>query len=116
MATKRRPNLFKPFMNGFAPKYIQFSKRLAIAVTLFWMIYRIAQFVVILIQPDVANAMVDMVDGVDKAMMANMAWYTGNSSVEKIALAFVDAKKDKDDKEDEGDEEDDPVEDDSTNG
>ena len=72
---------------------MQFSKKLAVVVTLFWMVYRIAQFVVILIEPTVANSMVDMVRGVDSAMMANMAWYTGNSSVEKLAIAFVNSKE-----------------------
>ena len=98
MARKKRkvPFWAKPFIKRGGRKYMQFSKKLAVTVTAFWMIYRIAQFVVILIRPEVAESMTDLVKGVDGIQMANMGWYTGNSSVEKIALAFVEKEEIKD--------------------
>lgn len=83
-------------------KYVQFSKRMAMIVTIFWMVYRIAQFVVVLVRPEVSSDMAELVKGVDAAQMANMGWYTGNSSVEKIALAFSNNKEKEEETEETG--------------
>lgn len=69
-------------------KFIQYSKKMATRVTIFWMIYRIANFIVVLLRPEVANALVDLSAGVDTIMIVNMSVYTGNSATEKIAIAF----------------------------
>lgn len=69
-------------------KFMQYSKKMATRVTIFWMIYRIVNFVVVIIRPDVANALVDLSTGVDTVMIVNMGFYTGNSATEKIAIAF----------------------------
>lgn len=92
-----------------AKNYVQFSKRIALGVTIFWMVYRIINFVVILIRPGVSQTLVDLVEGVDKVMIANVGWYTGNSSVEKAVLAFSgkkEKKKDDDEEEEEKDNDD----------
>ena len=94
------------FLTG-SKNYIQFSKRIAIAVTIFWMVYRIVNFVVILIRPEVSQTLVDLVQGVDTAMIANMGWYTGNSTVEKAVLAFSGKTKDEDKDETDKDDKDD---------
>ena len=106
MAPKKKPFWTKTSFWSGAKNYIQFSKRMAFAVTAFWMVYRIINFVVIIIRPESAQTLVDLVDGIDKAMIANMGWYTGNSSVEKAVYAFAATKKEKDDDEDDKDEED----------
>ena len=68
--------------------FMQYSKKMATRVTIFWMIYRIVNFVVVILRPDVANALVDLSTGVDTVMIVNMGFYTGNSATEKIAIAF----------------------------
>ena len=86
--------------------FLQYSKKMATRVTIFWMIYRIVNFVVVVIRPDVANALVDLSTGVDTVMIVNMGFYTGNSATEKIAIAFGKRKSlySSDDEEDEEDE------------
>ena len=83
--------------------FLQYSKKMATRVTIFWMIYRIVNFVVVVIRPDVANALVDLSTGVDTVMIVNMGFYTGNSATEKIAIAFGKRKSlySSDDEEDE---------------
>ena len=96
MATrKRRRRRARP--------YVQYSKRMAWRVTVFWMAYRLMTAIVVAIQPAAQNALVDLVAGVDAVMMVNMGTYTGNSGVEKIALAL--AKRRGDAEEDESEEE-----------
>ena len=69
-------------------KFMQYSKKMAAAVTVFWMAYRIVNFVVVLLRPEIANALVDLSAGVDTVMIVNMGFYTGNSATEKVAIAF----------------------------
>ena len=89
MATrKRRRKRAKP--------YIQYSKRMAWRVTVFWMAYRLMTAIVVAIRPDAQNALVDLVAGVDAVMMVNMGTYTGNSGVEKIALALARRRSEQD--------------------
>ena len=68
--------------------FMQYSKKMCTRVTIFWMIYRIANFIVVLLRPEVASALVDLSTGVDTIMIVNMGAYTGNSTVEKLAIAF----------------------------
>ena len=95
MATrKRRRKRAKP--------YIQYSKRMAWRVTVFWMAYRLMTAIVVAIRPDAQNALVDLVAGVDAVMMVNMGTYTGNSGVEKIAIALA-KRRGEDDEDEEND-------------
>lgn len=68
--------------------FVQYSKKMCTRVTIFWMIYRLANFIVVLLKPELANALVDLSAGVDTIMIVNMGAYTGNSATEKIAIAF----------------------------
>lgn len=68
--------------------FIQYSKKMCTRVTLFWMIYRIANFLVVLLRPEIASALVDLSTGVDTIMIVNMGAYTFNSGTEKVAIAF----------------------------
>lgn len=82
MATrKRRRKRARP--------YIQYSKRMAWRVAVFWMAYRLMTAIVVAMRPEAQNALVDLVAGVDAVMMVNMGTYTGNSGVEKIAIALA---------------------------
>jgi len=67
---------------------MQYSKKMASRVTIFWMLYRLANFAVAIIRPDIAKYLVDLSTGVDTVMIVNVGFYTGNSVGEKIAIAF----------------------------
>ena len=69
--------------------YVQYSKRMCTAVCVFWMLYRIANFFVMLYSPSVAGQLAELGAGVDTVMIINIGFYTGNSATEKIALAWV---------------------------
>ena len=69
-------------------KFMQYSKKMASRVTIFWMLYRIANFVVVLLRPEVSKYLVDLSTGVDTVMIINVGFYTGNSVGEKIVLGF----------------------------
>ena len=68
--------------------FIQYSKKMCTRVTIFWMIYRVLNFIVVLIRPESATALVDLCAGVDTVMIVNMGAYTANSGTEKVAIAF----------------------------
>ena len=72
--------------------FIQYSKKMASRVTIFWMIYRIVNLVVAIIRPDISKALVDLSAGVDTIMIVNMSAYTMNSGTEKVAIAFSKRK------------------------
>lgn len=72
--------------------FMQYSKRMCTRVTIFWMIYRLANFIVLLIRPEIANALSDLCAGVDTVMIVNMGAYTANSSTEKVAVAYTKRK------------------------
>ena len=55
--------------------------------------------IVVAIRPEAQNALVDLVAGVDAVMMVNMGTYTGNSGVEKIALALARRRSEQDEDE-----------------
>ena len=72
--------------------FIQYSKKMCTRVTIFWMIYRLANFIVVLLRPEIANALVDLSAGIDTIMIVNMSAYTLNSGTEKVAVAFAGRK------------------------
>jgi hypothetical protein len=84
-----------------ARPYIQYSKRMAWRVTVFWMAYRLMTAIVVALRPDAQSALVDLVAGVDAVMMVNMGTYTGNSGVEKIAIALARRRSEEDEEENE---------------
>lgn len=68
--------------------FIQYSKKMATRVTVFWMIYRALTSILVFFRPETAAAMTALTEGVDTVMIVNMSVYTGNSATEKIAIAF----------------------------
>lgn len=68
--------------------FVQYSKRMCTRVTLFWMLYRLVNFVVVLLRPEVAKYLVDLCTGIDTVMIINIGFYTGNSLGEKAVIAF----------------------------
>ena len=97
--------------------FVQYSKKMCTRVTIFWMIYRLANFLVVLFLPQVLSALVELTAGVDTIMIVNMSVYTLNSGTEKVAVAFSNRKSlfsSSGDDDDESEEEND--DDDSSNG
>ena len=100
-------------MNGVAKptkNFIQYSKKMCTAVTIFWMVYRLINLIVTIIRPETAVALVNLSAGVDTIMITNMSTYLLNSSTEKIEIAFgkrglMRQEDDDGDKEEEDDEE-----------
>lgn len=88
----------------------QYSKKMCTRVTIFWMLYRLANFIILLIRPEIASAMVELCAGVDTVMIVNMGAYSCNSATEKVAVAYTKRKslysgtEDEDEKEEEKDE------------
>lgn len=93
-------------------KFIQYSKKMASRVTVFWMIYRVANFIVVLLRPEVSKSLVDLTTGLDTVMIINVGFYTGNSISEKAVIAFGKRKSlySSDDEEEDEDEEEEPDE------
>lgn len=72
--------------------FVQYSKKMCTVVSIFWMVYRILNFIVVLIRPETAAALVDLCAGVDTVMIVNISTYTGNSIAEKGIIAFSQRK------------------------
>lgn len=81
--------------------FVQYSKKMCTRVTIFWMAYRLVNFIVVLIRPEIADALVDLSAGIDTIMIVNMSTYTGNSIAEKIGVAFANKKNIEEEEDDE---------------
>ena len=86
--------------------FVQYSKKMCTRVTIFWMIYRIANFIVVLLRPEVAKYLVDLSTGIDTVMIFNAGFYSGNSLGEKAIIGFGKRKSlySSNNEDDEGDE------------
>ncbi len=98
-----------------AKSFVQYSKKMCTAVTIFWMVYRLVNFLVVLFRPETAMSLVNLSAGIDTIMITNMSTYLLNSSTEKIAIAFGKRKflyqpKDDEDEDDDEDEEEEDTE------
>lgn len=97
--------------------WMQYSKRMATRVTIFWMIYRALTSILVFFRPETAVAMTTLTEGIDTVMIVNMSVYTGNSATEKIAIAFgkrnrIRSSDDEKDEKDEDDETEETINDD----
>ena len=72
--------------------YVQFSKRIAVAVLVFWCIYRMAALLLIWFKPELAASIHTMQTGVDDVMMVSIGFYTGNSVIEKGIIGYFGSK------------------------
>ena len=68
--------------------FVQYSKRMCTSIAVFWMAYRILITLLIFFRPDVSTAYIQLTQGVDTVMIANISVYTGNSISEKAFIAF----------------------------
>ena len=71
---------------------LQFSKRMSVTVTIFWILFRLVEIIAAVWRPSIADALVKLVSGVDSVMMVNLGFYCGNSVAEKAILAWMDSR------------------------
>ena len=97
--TKKKPQKRTPRKRRILSKaelaqgYIQFSKRITAYILLYWGLYRLAQLVVIVIRPEIAEALVKFSSGVDTVAIAFGAGYTCNSISEKAMTMHQNVQK-----------------------
>lgn len=72
--------------------YTQYSKRLATAISVFWIVFRAACLALLLLRPALAEGMKGVLQGADDVMMANIAFYCGNSVAEKGITGYFGRK------------------------
>ena len=85
------------------PAKLQYSKKLSTAVTFFWIIYRLAELIAAVVEPSIADALVQLVAGVDTVMMVNLGFYSGNSVAEKAILAWMNKGQEEQEEYEDGD-------------
>lgn len=74
-------------------QYVQFSKRITIAVTVMWCAFRLITLVLIAFRPNTAEALTSFQQGADDIMIVAIGFYCGNSVAEKGILGYFGAKK-----------------------
>lgn len=86
--------------------YVQYSKRLASFITVFWCLFRIIVLALLLFRPSLIDGMESIIHGADDVMMFNVACYCGNSVAEKGIIGYFSTKKAQDEDEKDTDDED----------
>jgi hypothetical protein len=76
-----------------AQGFIQFSKKITAYILAYWGIYRLAQLVVVVVRPEIADALVKFSSGVDTVAIAFGAGYTVNSVSEKAMTMHQNVQK-----------------------
>ena len=97
-ATKKRTRrkAVKPRLMSkaeLAQGFIQFSKKITAYILAYWGIYRLAQLVVVVVRPEIADALVKFSSGVDTVAIAFGAGYTVNSVSEKAMAMHQNVQK-----------------------
>ncbi len=74
-------------------QYVQFSKKVTIAVTVLWGGFRLLTLILIAFRPETAEALTAFQQGSDDVMMVAIGFYCGNSVAEKGILGYFRAKQ-----------------------
>lgn len=74
-------------------QYVQFSKKVTIAVTALWGGFRLLTLILIAFRPETAVALTAFQQGSDDVMMVAIGFYCGNSVAEKSILGYFKAKQ-----------------------
>lgn len=75
--------------------YVQFSKRITMAVLVLWSVFRLITIALIAYRPETAEAFTTFQQGSDDVMMVAIGFYCGNSVAEKGILGYFGAKQSK---------------------
>lgn len=73
-------------------QYVQFSKRITVAVTAMWCVFRLLTMVLIAFRPETAEALTTFQQGSDDVMMVAIGFYCSNSVAEKGILGYFKSK------------------------
>lgn len=73
-------------------QYVQFSKRIAVAILIIWAVYRLAALILVAVNAGLSAAISAMQAGVDDVMMVSIGFYTGNSVIEKGIVGYFSRK------------------------
>ena len=76
-----------------AQGFIQFSKKITAYILAYWGIYRLAELVVVVVRPEIADALVKFSSGVDTVAIAFGSGYTVNSVSEKAMTMHQNVQK-----------------------
>ena len=76
-----------------SPTYVQYSKRLCGAITVFWCALRLAALAASIFRPELGASLAGILQGADDVMICNVAMYCGNSVAEKGILSYFGARK-----------------------
>lgn len=79
-------------MKSANKQYVQFSKRITVAVTVMWCALRMLALVLIAFRPETATALTAFQQGADDVMMVAIGFYCGNSVAEKGILGYFGAR------------------------
>ena len=95
MATTKRQPLKKklPSKAEVALRFIQFSKKITVYILAFWGVYRLAQLVVVILRPEIAEDLVKFSSGVDTVAISFGLAYSANSISEKAMQMHKDVQK-----------------------
>ena len=74
-------------------QYVQFSKKITVAVTAMWCAFRLLTMILIAFRPETAEALSTFQAGADDVMMVGIGFYCGNSVAEKGILGYFNARK-----------------------
>lgn len=75
--------------------YVQFSKRIAVFVIVFWAVYRLLNLVMLMLNPGVGVYLRELLTGADDVAIVSIGFYTGNSVVEKGIVGYFNARANK---------------------
>ena len=81
------------------PAFVQYSKRLATFITIFWCAFRVIVLALLLFRPSLIDGMRNIIQGADDVMMMNVACYCGNSVAEKGITGYFGMKASSSDEE-----------------
>ena len=73
-------------------EYVQFSKKMAVFVMVFWAVYRITNLVLLMVNPGVGALLEELLAGADDVAMVSIGFYTGNSVIEKGIVGYFNAR------------------------
>ena len=74
--------------SGKKTTYVQYSKRLAAFITIFWCLFRVTVLALLWFSPSLLDGIEKVVKGADEVMMFNVACYCGNSVAEKGIVGY----------------------------
>lgn len=90
---KKRAATKRPTKTDLTIGFIQFSKKITAYILIYWGLYRLAQLIVVVLRPEIADHLVKFSSGVDTVAIAFGTGYTVNSVSEKAMNMHKDVQR-----------------------